>query len=1024
MANTTGYDRLTPTNPNATSVSRQDLPGENTIYLFDPTVPLKNFNLTGNTSDGDNIAINALSTDFTVRVKNNVITLTGLKKSAAEGLKVTASLKTTGATTNFWFADGMVNVEFTPKANGRGGHWEFGDVRVKSKLNLNKHQKYDIDASKTFATAEAVINENLVTHALTPAVGEILIGTSGNDTFKGVLGSTELQSTLNMGDEVNGLGGIDRMNLIIGTGVSALPTGISFKNVEIFNITNGSQLDINAENFEGVTQIWQSQSAGNLSNVQSTTTVGFRGAFTDPSVDIKLASGAASANIALDKLGTKAAGGNANIGVDFFSLNIEGDKLSTVTISGTTSTTAGGDDVNLSYEIHAGKDVDTLTVNSAVDTRKGLSTFELIDVDSSTTALTKVNVNVAGNSIFEPSALANLTTFDGANSTGDIILGSGITGKLSSIRTGSGDDLASLSTTLNSQVKTASVDTAAGNDGIVVEVNGSAAVMGSVVTVNAGAGDDGMQIDLVAGPPTPVSFSNTPVKFAAPAVQFKVDAGAGDDIVQLNIADMVDIYSAFVHPVAGATNGEQEFVKSSFDGGAGSNDWLVIDSGSTALALGKTDAGEAATYALLNDSNSPIFKGFENLGFLSSGTQTSPLSVDASKLTKYQTLGFELQPDTPFRVNVSVSNAAANQTISLNNGTDALIQAAQPLPANVPGNLKIEVTASDYSAAAVTAASRLIKSDINASGANLELSVKAEGGEEAAGAAAAPVWLEASVTGNVRTATINLSSGIERNEVGNAAQNNFARSTLKTDGNLGLKDLSTVTLKGNGIAFIENGVGSKLSTINAADLDSTVGVDYTFGDLDVNLLYTNQAHRNFVKAIYEGGFKAGDKALGLVLESKNAAIAETVTLGDGIDLLNFTRGSTVLNTDKVIGLNLVLDGSGTKLSNQSDLLTVDVLARIGSGPTPFIGPFEKLSAADLESVGTAISFEQFLNRAANLAGKDALALQYGNSGSYYVFVDLNKNGSADQSDTLIEVSGQLTIDSLLVSLNSSPLSLV
>ena len=501
MANPIGYDPLVPLNAGSKSVTRNDLTNQDTIYLFDPTDTLKAFNLSGGTSDGDNIAINALSNEFVAKVKGNVLTLTGLKKTSAAGVKVTVSLDSTGGTGNLWFADGKVEVTFTPNASGKGGSWEIGGVSVNKKINLSKNDKYEIDSTKTFAAAESVVNENFVTHNLTLAIGEVITGTSGNDTFKGVLGEDEAGSTLNLGDEVDGLGGTDRMNLIIGEGAEGIPLGVSIKNVEIINVANGGNIDLDAAVFEGATQIWQTLNMGDVDNVQSTTTIGFRGRFEDDDGTINMAGGAAVANIALDNVSDEG---------ESFEVSVNGDDLATLNVSGTLDDTEGDD---LDFDITAGDSVTTFTVNSTVDMGDDQCDHVAEYWFNDNTSITTLNATVASESVFKIWNLDSLATFNGAASTGGIELW-GEPSTLRTITTGSGDDYVDIKANLTSTAATATVTTNAGNDEIHVELND--AVAGTKVTVNAGEGND---IVYVA------------YRYDASVT---IDAGAGDDIIDFD----------------------------------------------------------------------------------------------------------------------------------------------------------------------------------------------------------------------------------------------------------------------------------------------------------------------------------------------------------------------------------------------------------------------------------------------------------------------------------------------------------
>jgi hypothetical protein len=86
---------------------------------------------------------------------------------------------------------------------------------------------------------------------------------------------------------------------------------------------------------------------------------------------------------------------------------------------------------------------------------------------------------------------------------------------VANVKTGAGNDTATLATALSATVKAASISTGAGNDTVNVGVNAGAAVAGNTVTVDAGEGNDTINLAIAAG-------AN---------VTYNVAAGAGDDTV-------------------------------------------------------------------------------------------------------------------------------------------------------------------------------------------------------------------------------------------------------------------------------------------------------------------------------------------------------------------------------------------------------------------------------------------------------------------------------------------------------------
>jgi hypothetical protein len=338
--------------------------------------------------------------------------------------------------------------------------------------------------------------------SLTTAV-DTLVGTSGNDVFNalsvGADGSPD--STVSSFDSIDGGAGKDTLNIYTDTDINDLAdtSNITIKNVEVINVYNadtGVAALADASKYAGVTALWQVGAAADVANLQSTTTAGFRGLAAGVH-GVKAVDAATSASIAVDSV---VEGSTFNVG----STTTAG-KLAAVTLSGTVTdgadagTSVGATTLNVTV----GKDVQTLTVNTAVRTVLNVT-------DSATKAVTTIN---------------------GAASTGriDFVGDADVT----SITTGTGADHVTLASDLDATVKAATLSTGAGDDVIVVTVTGAAAADGSLVdtaTVDAGAGDDDITVTLDNG------------------VKFNVTGGAGDDLITLDapattavkIGDVID----------------------------------------------------------------------------------------------------------------------------------------------------------------------------------------------------------------------------------------------------------------------------------------------------------------------------------------------------------------------------------------------------------------------------------------------------------------------------------------------------
>lgn len=276
--------------------------------------------------------------------------------------------------------------------------------------------------------------------------------TSGDDTIDAlpVNETTGVDaSTLSAFDEIDGGAGRDTLNIYTtDTNNAELPSSASVQNVEVVNVFNaeGAATDLaDASNFEGVEQLWQVESAANVTNLQASTTAGFRN--TDQALNVAAAAGATSATVALDSVAE---------GKD---LDVSGDDLNAVTVDGSVvDTDDNGTVAATDLYVTAGDDEEALTVNTAV--------------------ATSLDVTVGGN--------ADNTTVDASGSEGDITF-TDIDNTISSVETGTGNDDVELTYDFGvaDALEEASVSTGEGDDVITLSASGD-----GDVTVNAGAGDD------------------------------------------------------------------------------------------------------------------------------------------------------------------------------------------------------------------------------------------------------------------------------------------------------------------------------------------------------------------------------------------------------------------------------------------------------------------------------------------------------------------------------------------------------
>lgn len=391
-------------------------------------------------------------------------------------------------------------------ANAAAKTWLAG---IKDEATL----KAAIEPAALNGTVGTVTNPPVVGQTYVVAAGvETLVGTSANDTFnaRNVGADGQPAPTLDEFDSIDGGAGTDTLNIYTGAnGINtSLPSSASVKNVEIINLYNatgnefGGATGVNAAQFVGATQIWQINNAVGVNGLAATTTAGFRGVTLATPVTVAAASGAASANIALEAV--KGAAVDNSIGI-----NTTG--TSTVNVSGTIAKADANlaTAANLALGVTAAKDAQTVTVNSAV--------------------ATTLSVNEAGTST------KNVTTVNAAGSAGAITFVADA--QTTTITTGAGADKVTVQTLTSKATTTAaavdaSVSTGAGNDTITVLTTGN-----GTTTVDAGAGNDTIKITKVTGNVLNVmgGEGNDTIEIVSGvlATTDVIDGGAGTDTISV-----------------------------------------------------------------------------------------------------------------------------------------------------------------------------------------------------------------------------------------------------------------------------------------------------------------------------------------------------------------------------------------------------------------------------------------------------------------------------------------------------------
>lgn len=368
------------------------------------------------------------------------------------------------------------------------------------------------------ATVVAVTNPPVPGQTFTLTAGaDAIIGTSADDVINAlsVNASGAATTTFSTFDKIDGGAGNDTLNIYTTSGTpgdatatpavpavpgnnSVFPTSATVTNVETINIYNAGTAAAlaDASQFVGATQIWQiGASAAAVTKLGTSTTAGFDGTTTNMSVSAAGESAAVALRNVVESATLTVNGGTA------------GGTLSSVTVSGTR--VDGSDDNTsvspLTLNMTAGKDVQSVTVNSAVST--------VLSVAAASSSAPAKGVQSV-----DASASAGAIRFNAANATTGVVDANVNTG-IRTLKTGTGNDNVSITTTtrVNDTATTtvdetisASVSTGAGNDTINVYTTGE-----GLTTVDAGAGNDTINV-------------------SANSQNVTVIAGAGDDVISFN----------------------------------------------------------------------------------------------------------------------------------------------------------------------------------------------------------------------------------------------------------------------------------------------------------------------------------------------------------------------------------------------------------------------------------------------------------------------------------------------------------
>lgn len=339
------------------------------------------------------------------------------------------------------------------------------------------------------------------------AGADTLVGGAASDVFNALTidATGAAATTLSPFDSIDGGAGKDTLNIYSdGTNNTAVKAGsFAVKNVETININNSGAGTgfgaVDASKFVGATAINQVNIANAVTGLAAGTVAGFQNI--GGSVSVQAADAAATAAVSLTNL---AEGKTVTVGATGTGV------LNSVTVTGTVADTNNdGTVANTTVAVTAGKDVQSVAVNTAV-----------------ATTLT----------VTDGAGTKKVSTVDASASTGSInYITAAVT--VANIKTGAGNDTATLIFAGTDTANAATLSTGAGNDDLTVNVTqGTATAV--TATVDAGEGNDTIKLAIKTGVTYNVAAGagdDTVVITGTVKTTDKIDGGAGTDTVSLDL---------------------------------------------------------------------------------------------------------------------------------------------------------------------------------------------------------------------------------------------------------------------------------------------------------------------------------------------------------------------------------------------------------------------------------------------------------------------------------------------------------
>lgn len=454
-------------------------------------------------------------------------------------------------------------------------------------------------------------------------------------------------------------------------------------------------------------------------------------------------------------------------------------------------------------------------------------------------------------------------------------------------------------------------------------------------TITTGSGGDTFTVDLTTPGKTATvnSGAGADTITIASALAVNVNAGAGDDTI---------IFSRALIATDVVNGGEGK-------------DTLTINN--TAIAASDLEILKAAVTNVETLKFSAAAKG-----------------VDASALSQFSTFSFTTDGGVITKV-ADAQNIVTTADVSVTAAN--YVAGTATTDTTYAGKLMVDVNGSTVAVAANPAATPPIAGSaasptvVTANADSITLNVKAV----AATSSAAGIATFAELTGDVKSATVNLTNSVNAATSGTATNDilaNFSLTTSDADSagaftNLGA--LTTLTLTGNGSAVVNNGEAGVLANVDATAMTgkAAFGGTAVTGGLD----YTTSAN-----------------------------VMETIKLGAGHDVVRFSAtSSTYTKMDTVTGLTLVKNAAGSLDAAASDDISINGLT------------FTKAATITGSTFGLVLT-----NLGASTTDNNVV-FQFG--GDTYAYSDVGNDGLGN-NDIVVKLTGTIDLDLLVSALGTAP----